>query len=778
MEAGRLVVYLCGRNADGSRGKYALHGTRPHFYVPTEELDAFEGSDLVVEVERDSARTLYGETVSKITTRYPFDVPRVRDKFERHFEADVIYENRIRFDHGIRNVITFPEREVLQPEDIQPAVNPPEIKPRIFVLDIETMDNTGRRPKPKNPQAEVVSIAVWDSFSGQYIVIVNGEVDDRASARAAAFFLEKTWAVKILPVLNEAALFEAFKGFVETFQPDILAGWFSNGFDFPYLQNRAEQQSYASIRWSDFALFDAMMAHKRRHEGVTKSDKLDDVAKELGIGAKIQRPPIYELYRSDRGTLIAYNANDVYLCKEIMAVEELTEFFLTVAGISGCGLQDLWHADNKDRWKFSTGTVVDAYVFHWLHEHGGIVQPTKKKHEKDEEIEGADVFESDYGIYRNVVEFDNSGEYANIIRSFNLSPETKRAGCSCGGSECFVLPSGHHYAKEPHGVFPSIIDELLIIRQRKKTEGREQEYRVVKELVNSFYGSLASPYYRNFDPEIAGDITEVARLHLAWNRAFFEAKGYKVIAGDTDSCHVLFEQQTHEEVGTLAPKLLAELNATFPALTAPWGAPTNELSVKVEHHYDTMMLLGIQKKYVGVYRDPKGLIERNGMRYSLKVRGLETRRANAAEITKRLQFVIFEEGIFGLPVRDKLMTMIQEARKEPTLFGIPQSIGKDADEYKTLPQHFKAAQWSNENLGRDYIAGDKPCLYFGFIRGKSPTEVFCLDFEEPLPEGAVVDWDSTLERVVVKPLRRLLKVVGLEADEILSPTQEAEAFFG
>lgn len=758
-----LIVLLAGRRADGKRGVVRLVGTEPYFYIPaTVLMEEALDHEHIKRVEHCDINSLGGDEVAKLVAHYPFQVPALRAQFEKTWEADITYGNRIRYDLGIKGTILIPDEPELRPEHIQPDVTGANIKPRVFVIDIEVMDKTGFS-EPENAMAPVVSIALWDSFSNQYLVLLNGSLKENHRDESASFFLKNEWAVKTVECKDEQDMFASLAEFMSLHPPDILTGWNSDKFDFPYLQNRAKRCGYRAPDWNLYAYFDLMLAYERLHEGELESKALQFVSKSLGLPGKAEKKKTWEMWEGDRGMLIRYNCQDVWLTKEIMLKKGLVEFFLDLVTFAGCGIEDA----------LLTGRLVDSYMFHRLK--GVAVQPTKVRRSWDK-IKGAAVFPPSKGVFKNVVEIDNSGEYANIIRTFNLSPETKRDGCLCRGSRCYVLPTGHHYTKEPRGFFPETIDELVAMRATYKKTGEKEKERVVKEFALTMYGVLASDDYRNGDPEIAADITDVARRHLEWNRTFVEKNGGMLLYGDTDSCLFTCAGDAKET----AERVANQINESMPKFVEQWGAEQNFLSVKIERIYDSFLQAGARKRYACLYRDKDGEIEHDGTRYTMKVRGFEVRRSNSAPITRELQKAVLKQillGWSGAQVKTLIHTIVKKLRSGEyplTDVRIPTAWAKET--YVVKPMHIRAAEWSNKFLGYNFRYGDKPCYYFGYIEGKPRTDVFALEWDDPLPPGAVINWEKTLERVFVQPLEDILDVVGVSPGEILSPTVSLDVF--
>ncbi len=56
--------------------------------------------------------------------------------------------------------------------------------------------------------------------------------------------------------------------------------------------------------------------------------------------------------------------------------------------------------------------------------------------------------------------------------------------------------------------------------------------------MNSFYGVLGTSACRFYNPALANSITGTGRDILLWSKRWFEAAGFKVLYGDTDSLFV------------------------------------------------------------------------------------------------------------------------------------------------------------------------------------------------------------------------------------------------
>ncbi len=271
---------------------------------------------------------------------------------------------------------------------------------------------------------------------------------------------------------------------------------------------------------------------------------------------------------------IEYNERDVELVEKLDNKLSYISNLIGVAFMVKCKILD------------AMGTIApwDAYMYQRLLAKN--MQPPPFHKQKSIGLKGGFVKQPVPGLRHWVVTLDLASLYPNIVRTLNMSPETKVAsagewvierllneerGLAEPGQS--IAANGSAYRLDTVGLIPEAMSDLLNSRNvvkgemketqklkvKAKTEHsdnlKELEYKIkrldskqkaIKTLANGGYGALASAYFRYFDLDIAEGITSTGqtiikfianRINAHLSKLLGVEKDY-VIASDTDSCMV------------------------------------------------------------------------------------------------------------------------------------------------------------------------------------------------------------------------------------------------
>jgi DNA polymerase elongation subunit (family B) len=788
VENGKPIVHLYGRKTNGSRLDVECTGAEPWFCVyesPTPIVEAsWAVKSKVKRIER-WGRDLYGRKLWKVTTHLPSHVGSehegIRGYFRETYEADILFSKRVRVDYGIKFGVELPNGlSRIDISEVKPTTV--EVEPNILTIDIEVDDKKGF-PTPRLAEAKVLSVCLHSSYSPDlYTVIVVGKINREKLVECKKQEIDTRLVgtnyvckLKVVSVQSERELFERMETTIGEIKPDIVTGWnatdmpFREGFDLSYLRSRSRKMNYDWIDESQYATVDLMLSYMRLNETMQFSSLADAAERTVGL-SKIPRKKIHEMWEEDRERLVIYNMWDVFLSYAISIKLKLVQFHFDLAKSAGCELEDTFF----ETW------LSEMVLMHLLHPED-IVLPTKQKKEK-RKFEGAYVSEPVVGLFENVVVFDLSSEYPSILRTFNMSPETRTEDVTVA-DKCFKLPSGNLYFKKPKGLIPTIAEYVLIERNRLKTlrdkhsvDSREyksydEQQRVMKYITNAIYGVLASPHFRLADDKIAADVTDIGRRHVKWMRERIMELGYKPLYSDTDSTLVHIPGSSLDEVLEKAKDVQEILNQSFTDFVGQWGVHDHFLQVKVDKLYRKWFQAGTKKRYCGLvwWLPNKGDISSLSFADRLDVKGFEFRRRNVAPITKKVQKDVFEVALTG-DVKS-VAKLVKQYKEEIESGKLDEQLMIPAthNEIEANQAHYRAVLYSNRYLGTRILTGDDyKWVYVKSVAGKPQTDVVAVEWDDKLPEIVQIDLGRMVERTLVGPLNPILEGLGLDWQEIMT----------
>ena len=251
------------------------------------------------------------------------------------------------------------------------------------------------------------------------------------------------------------------------------------------------------------------------------------------------------------------------------------------------------------------------------------------------------------GLHEHVWVFDFKSLYPSLIRTFNIDPLSYVADPS-PDADLIRTPAGA-FGREP-AILPGMLDDLFPRRETAILNGDAVASHAIKILMNSFYGVLGTSACRFYNPALANSITGMGKEILLWSKRWFEAAGFRVLYGDTDS---LFVQslggdpvQTREQGQRLATSLNSDLAAY---VHERWRVPSR-LELRCEKLYLKLFLphsrnstRGASKRYVGLrHGDSPDQVEFIGM---------EVVRRDWTALAKQVQRELYQRALFnGLTV--------------------------------------------------------------------------------------------------------------------------------
>ncbi|SDJ31488.1 replicative DNA polymerase I [Halovenus aranensis] len=751
----RPIVHVFGRTPAGELVHVRVLEFRPYFYAPAEnvtegrlmEYDRITGWDQTDD-DGEPFESIRGERLVKIYGQTPRDVGQIRDEFD-HYEADILFPNRLLIDKDITSGIRVPERALDTDDDrLTLRAHHEEIDavdvdatPRVNTFDIEVDDRSGF---PEDGEEQVICIASHDSTDDEYILWLyeapDGETAPEELADYAPIETDSREAsdeatdlsVDIRRYSTEEEMLESFLDYIERTDPDVLTGWNFDDFDAPYLIDRLEHLDDQTERNLQFdrlsrvnevwasgwggpdikgrVVFDLLYAYQRTKFTELDSYRLDDVGeRELGVGKERYPGDIGDLWEDDPERLLEYNLRDVELCVELDREQNIVAFWNEVRQFVGCKLEDAT----------TPGDAVDMYVLHKLHDEFAL--PSKGQQES-EDYEGGAVFDPITGVRENVSVLDLKSLYPMCMVTINASPETKVDPESYDG-ETYRAPNGTRFRKEPDGAIREMVDELLTEREEKKTlrddhdaktaayEQYDRQQQAVKVIMNSLYGVLGWDRFRLYDREMGAAVTATGREVIEFTEQVTNELDKEVIYGDTDSVMVsVGTDVSKEEAIERSFEIEERINDAYDEFAREeLDATDHRFQIEFEKLYRRFFQAGKKKRYAGhiVWKEGQDVDD-------IDITGFEYQRSDIAPITKRVQKDVIEMIVKGEDV-DEIKTYVhdviqdfQDGNADPEDVGIPGGIGKRLDNYDTDTAHVRGAKYANTVLGTNFQRGSKP----------------------------------------------------------------------
>jgi len=518
------------QNAYYQRQKNLVHiwdDKRGYFNFPYTRY-AYEKAD------RGEFTTLYGDKVTKIY-KFHKDDPGL-------FESDVAETTRVLVD-------TYTESDLPSEGHVT------------LTYDIECEMESGL-PNPEEATNELTSIALHDSATNQYWVLVMDKAGDLIE--------KKTDKCIVIPFRTEEEMLLKYLELYEMINPTIVTGWNIDYFDTPMLYNRIKRllgektanrlSPIGECFWSPYrkrffmagvSYLDYISLYKNFTYTQLASYRLDSVAQKELNRKKIEYDGNLDiLFKEDIEKFIEYNLVDVELVVEF---DKKLQFIDTARGICHAG-----HVPYED-FVYSSKYLEGALLTYLKRRN--IVAPNKPadrqemmdalKEEGGGKFIGAYVKAPIVGKYEWIYDLDLTSLYPSIIMTINISPETKvgkienwdaqefvkdkRDSWIINGdtitqenlkiffekSKFSVASNGVLYRTDKVGLIPDVLDlwfsQRVEFKNQMKKYGKEGDtakyewYKnrqlVQKILLNSLYGVLGLPAFRFYDIDNAAAVT-------------------------------------------------------------------------------------------------------------------------------------------------------------------------------------------------------------------------------------------------------------------------------
>ncbi|MBE6496795.1 MAG: DNA polymerase [Methanobrevibacter sp.] len=425
---------------------------------------------------------------------------------------------------------------------------------RILSFDLEVRNPHGM---PNSDEDEIIMIGVASNFGINQVISTKTNSDDRDD------FVNQ--------VDSEREMIQEFVRIIKDNNVDIIVGYNSDNFDFPYLKDRAKllgvdldigmdesdvkyiRRGYANAASLKGLIHVDLYLVMRRYMSLERYT-LERVYYELFGEEKIDVPgeQIFEFW--DNGgealdNLFDYSLDDVVSTLKI--AEQTLPLNLELTRIIGQPLFDVS--------RMATGQQAEWFLVKQAYFDDEVVPNKQGSNFADranaEDNEGGYVKEPETGLHENLVQFDFRSLYPSLIISKNISPDVMELGDVENEDEYNISPEhGIKFKKSPQGFIPSVIDKILQERFRIKREMKasndpqqkkalDVQQQAIKRLANTMYGIYGFPRFRWYSFECAKAITSWGRQYIKSSIKKAEEFGFYTIYADTDGFYVKYKKE-------------------------------------------------------------------------------------------------------------------------------------------------------------------------------------------------------------------------------------------
>ncbi len=515
---------------------------------------------------------------------------------------------------------------------------------------------------------------------------------------------KKPWVEKLN---SEEELIEEFIKQVKDFSPDILAGYFSDGFDLPYLKERAKKNkiklslgldqtepkftrgALMKGRISGIVHLDLLRFIRNAYSQYLQSEtlSLDDVANEL-LGEKKHG---FDMLKNLKKEKVDWEEFYKYNLQDSKLTYDLTNKMLP-------DLISFTKIVREPLFEVSRNTMASNFEDHLIHNLEKFDEIPEKRpfnseierRRRNPRYEGAFVFQPTPGLYEKIAFYDFSSMYGSIIVSYNLSRATltKNPKNSYKGNY-----SGEpvYFSKKP-GFTSELMSELINKRRKAKKEHSKNPKNPIykarsnafKLIANAAYGYLGFFGARYYSIEAAASTAYFARENIKKAIDKFEKEGFQVIYSDTDSVAIALNDKTKSE----AKKTLKEINDKLPGIMELESEGYFKRGIWVTKRTGEF---GAKKKYA--------LIDDEG---NIKIRGFETVRRDWCQLARKTQNKILELILNdgnekrALDYLIKTIKNLKERKISIKELTIRTQLKKPISEYKTESPHVAIAKKMRE----------------------------------------------------------------------------------
>jgi DNA polymerase I len=553
---------------------------------------------------------------------------------------------------------------------------------------------------------------------------------------------------------DDSEILSSFIGAVQDFDPDVIVGYDTNKSQWPYLLQRAkinrkrltlgrdQSEPHTSV-FGHISIAGRANVDLADLAGGIVEIKVKDLK---NLATYFNAPNADRLAARDewekfalwtdpsqRGQLLEDTKVSAQVSLELS--QETIDYPLQLSAVTGMPLDQVLAA--------AVGFRVDSYFLRVAHHIDELIPSRSELPFLT--YRGALVQEPKTGIHSNVAVLDFASMYPNLMRKYNLSPDTLVGPDDDVSAENVnqIPELGHRFRKKPDGFYRIALSSLIgervrIKRELASTPGEtiskvlRQRERAVKVITNACYGYAGWAGARWYVREVAESAAALGRRLITETIAKARELGLEVIYSDTDSIFVSnVKQKVKELIG--------------------WVNTDPEMEIRVEREYERVLFTEAMKRYAGL--NPDG---------TLDIVGLEVVRGDWSDIARSVQenvlLAILKQQSTKLAVQNVQETIRRLRNHEIPLKScvIWKTLTKSIEEYRVRTPHVEVAKKLAKE-GWQVTVGDK--VAYVIVKGSGALFQRARPYHEVKPED--LDVEYYLENQVKPAAMRILEGFGV-----------------
>lgn len=582
---------------------------------------------------------------------------------------------------------------------------------------------------------------------------------------------------------NEKEMLEEFAKIINKENPDIITGYFSDGFDMPYIKSRAEKNKVKlnisldngvpkisggrmpRVKTIGRVHVDLLKFIQTAYSQYLQSETLSlgDVSNELLEEKKKEHQWKHssKLTEEEWRNFFEYNLHDSYLTYELfMKVwPDMLEF-------SKIMQEPLWNVTRD-----GMSSNVDNYIIHNLNKYDEIIErkPIHDEISKRRTLgkyEGAFVLEPVPDLYENVVMFDFTSMYASVIVTYNLSKSTFLQKKEKNSLEVQLGKSKAYFEKEK-GFIPEMLEEIIKKRKQYKAEYRKNPNNLLKARSNAFklianaaYGYQGFFGARYYCREAAAATAAMARKSILEAIEEIKSYGYKIIYSDTDS--IAFQQGKKSKQQII--QMLKEVNSKLPGI----------MELELEDFYKRGIWVSTRGGEVGAKKKYALIDEKN----KLKIRGFETVRRDWCTLAREVQNNVLDKILndgdekSALTYVKEIINKVKERKVQKEKLMIKTQLKRPLSDYKAVTPHVTMAR---KMLAKGLQVQQGTLIQY-YISESNDKKALKRDRTSFPDEEKPYDIDYYLSKQVLPAVENIFQVFNINTQEIIKGTKQKTLF--